>query len=763
MSIRQHIVVVNEFSVKKPDGSGSRGATPGDYVTRYMAREQATESLAPIQRLRTDDFILRYMARESAVERAGHNRSAIKAEMRQAQGNGGVAFGYGTASLSDDQLVAASRDIQRLFDEGKTVMKTVLSFDEAYLIKHGIVDKDFRCTSRGDYRGHIDQMKLRMAMMHGLTQMSQGNSGFDDLRYVGVIQVDTEHVHVHLAMADAGVGQRAVNGQQRGKLLDRHKSRLRRGVDAWLDEKQAVAHLSSAVGYERRNVTAYIKRWAYERMHSEALPQFLISCLPQDRQLWRAGSHDKRMRKASELVTDLVIEQLERPGSPLPAAMEKVAAYADQRREREGLNTEQWQRLVADGRREIIERSVNGVYQMLRSLPADELRIRTPMLEVMSMDYEQMAALAASPDRDADPDTDLVGFGFRLRSYASRLEHHRDKATLYRDLSRQWENADRAGVAGEESRPLYDFYCFEAEYQRQLMAKYQHFLPVFDTPSTWYQRQRELADYGSALVALRQLRGDQSLGKMKDGAEAEALGREIYDQPGGRLLTQGAAGRSVLDQRIQTMQERYQRRLDELRADLVASGLVLRPAEAVSVAEPGCADQRNHIVAGELDAPGGFVIEKGEVYPFSQVRALDLHHLGVDFHSDVSVDAQATRDFIAVSTRRRALLLGAMGYLDNTGQSAAIADLPVEDVSQMLRCVKRLEQSQRADGSSVLSSQLAELRARQQAEQLQRSATASLDASLVVRVQAQVDTAATTFSAPDEVEKGLGYEANGLE
>jgi hypothetical protein len=440
MGLRQDIVIINEFSVPRPGGKGSRGGTPGQYVERYMARNQATESLAPIRRLRTDDFILRYMARESAVERPGVTRSAAKARMREAQGKGGVAFGYGTASLSDEQLKAASKDIQRHFDSGKTVLKTVLSFDEAYLWKHGIVDRDFHLGQAGDYRGHLDQMKLRMAIMHGLERMGSGTGGFDDLRYVGVIQVDTEHVHCHLAMVDAGHGNLARDGTQRGKLLDRHKSRLRRGVDAWLDEKQAVVHLSSAVGYERRNVTTFIKRWAHERIRAESLPQFLLACLPEDRELWRAGSNDRRMRKANRLVTELVTEQLERAGSPLPGAMEKIVDYANHRLEAEELSPAEWEALVARGRAQIVERAVNGVYQMFRAMPEAELRVRTPMLEVMGMDYEQMAVLAA--DRGAAGDgaeDDLVTFGFRLRSYASRLQHHKENAARYRGLAHQWE------------------------------------------------------------------------------------------------------------------------------------------------------------------------------------------------------------------------------------------------------------------------------------------------------------------------------------
>lgn len=749
MGLKQDIVVVNEFSVPKPGGKGSRGSTPGSYVTRYMAREQATESLAPIQRLRTDDFILRYMARESAVERAvathdgsALGRSRVKHEMRQAQGNGGVAFGYGTVSLSDEQLKAASKDLQRLFDEGHTVLKTVLSFDEDYLKRHGIVDADFRCEARGDYRGHLDQMKLRMAVMHGLDLMSRGSGGFDELRYVGVIQVDTEHVHAHLAMVDAGPGRLAADGTQKGKLSDKHKSRLRRGVDSWLDEKQAVAQLSSAVGYERRNVTTFIKRWAHEKIRTESLPQFLLACLPADRELWRAGSNDQRMRKANNLVADLVLEQLERPGSPMPAAMEKVMAYADQRRQVEGLDTASWQKLVTNGREQIIERATNSVYQMLRALPEDELRVRTPMLEVMSMDYQQMAVLAADrqgQSGDSDAQSDLVSFGFRLRSYSSRLSHHKEKAGVYRDLKRQWERADVAQVAATDSRPLYDFYRNEEDYHRRLMSKYQHFLPLVVDTARWYDQQQQVATYGQRLLSLRALRADASLQRMKDEAEAERLGRQIYDQPGGGLLTQGRSGRAVLDSRLRAMAEVYDQQLDDLRADLAGAGLVLT-ADQASIPDLEVDDQGHE--ADEITSVITAQIVKGAQYEFNEVKSLDLHHLGYDFTRDVELGSRAVAVFVQAADQRRQLLTAAIDYLDQSGQAIAIGDLPVDDVAAMSRLATTLDHQVDDQGESglILPSRIAQLR-REQQERIdpRRSGTSSLDSELVLRVRAQVD------------------------
>lgn len=756
MSLKQDVIIVNEYSVPLPGGRGSRGGTPGSYVERYMAREQATESLAPVQRLRTDDFIMRYMARESAVER-GTTRHGVKREFKQAQGEGGVAFGYGTVSLSDEQLKNASADIQNHFEAGHTVLKTVLSFDEDYLKKHGIVDADFHCENRGDYRGHLDQMKLRMAIMQGLDRMAAGSGGFDDLRYVGVIQVDTEHVHCHLAMVDGGHGQLAKDGTQRGKLLDRHRSRLRRGIDAWLDEKQAVAHLSSAVGYERRNVTTFIKRWAHERMSAEALPQFLTACLPADRKLWRAGTNDHRMRKANQLVTELVEEQLERSGSPMPEAMERILDYANTRHETEGLSTEEWQRLVDAGRSQVIERAVNGVYQMLRALPADELRVRTPLLDVMSMDYEQMAVLAVGQHETADDQAaaeDVVSFGFKLRSYASRLEHHRKQTKNYRHRVREWEKADQAGAAAEDSRPLYDFYRFEEEYQRQLMAKYQHFLPFVGDAGAWYEEQKQVADYGQRLLSLTSLRGDASLQRMKDSDEAERVGREIYGQSGGRLLTQGKGGREVLDYRIATMRANYDEQLEQLRDDLALSGLVLRPAQSGSEV---VADDDETVPAGSadtdvIDEGVDLVIEQGVGHDFDEVKALDLHHLGYDFFSDVEIGTSAQKSFAQNARRRRTLLMGAINYLEHSGQSDAIADLPVDDVASMTRFSRRLSSERKETGTATLPSRFAELRARQaEAERVRRQAASTLDAGLVVRVQGEVDHAATEFVSHPEL------------
>ena len=729
MGLKRDVIIVNEFSVPLPSSGktgkqGSRGGTPGDYVTRYMARDMATESLAPIRRQRTDDFIVRYMARESATESTDvRDRATLKRKMAAAQGEGGVAFGYDQISLSHEQLHSASADIQRLFDEGHTVMKTVLSFDQEYLRKHKIIPEDFVCEKRGDYRGHIDQMKLRLAIMHGLGRM--GRTLYDDLRYVAVIQVDTEHVHCHLAMVDAGPGTLAADGTQRGKISSRARSLLRRGVDAWLDEKQSVRHLTSAVGYERRNVTTFVKRWAHQQMLRESLPQFLLACLPEDRRLWRSGTNNQAMRKPNRIVHQIVAEVLDREGSPMGQAMAEVRAYADHRRKAEGLNADEWRRLVTVGQDRIVERGVNAVYALLRQLPEDALRVRTPMLDAMGLDYESMAQRAHASGKEDD----LVGFGFRLRSFASRLEHHTEQREQYHELVRAWESADDQGKASTGSRALYDFYLEEEEYHARCVSKYRNFLSFTPPTATWYREWTEVSEYGERVISLESMRRDQALRKTKDENEAERIGRDIYGQAGGRYVSKGdAASVRVLEDRVRRMRTTYAGKVDDLRVKLAGKGLRLE-----LISDPASGRDLASVTAGAE-------------HRFEDVKGLDLHHMRYDFSQDVVVGKRTLAAFAAATERRTDALDGAVAYLTASGQSEVVSELPVSDVQAMAKLAAEIK----ADPKAILPSHVAEL-ARER-EIPRRSRTVRLSTDLAIQMSAQVEKVALTPLLEDEQE-----------
>ena len=733
MSLKQSIVVVNEFSVPTPGGGkhgGSRGGTPGAYVMRYMARKGATESVAPIRRRDTEDFILRYMARESATEKAV-TRHQVKDGVLHVSGQGGVAFGYGQPSLSDEGVRRASADIQRLFDEGHTVMKTVLSFSPEYLQETGVVPKGFVAKNKGDYRGHIDQMRLRMAIMHGLERMSHR---FDDLRYVGVIQVDTLHVHCHLAMVDAGLGRRVRTEkgvQQKGKLTSTDISLLRRGVDSWLDENQHVAHMSSAVGYERLNVAAFVKRWAHEKVLDESLPQLLLACLPADKTLWRYGSHRPEMRRANSVATELVTELLDQPGSPMTSAMLAVETYANRRAQREGLSDQEKQALVQRGYETIMERSINGLYQVLQSLPVEAVTVRTPTLDAMSQDVETLMAIQAqrmkTQAQGVSADDDLVGFSLRLRSYGSRLREHDTKREQWRMRASEWEVGLQAGTVSPQSEMMHQLYLEEEEYHARCVSKYRSLLGPLavgvdgqQNDDSWKDVLESVDKRRQAVVGLEALLADRSIPKMKDADEAEKLGVAAHGVNGGRLLAAGGkAGRNTLKQRLERARASLASRTADLVSMLSGKGLVLKAIQDESRGDDH--DDQSDVVT----------VVPGERWELPQTKGMDLHDVRRDTVVDMALGRHVADRFVTWARRRQRLVDDAQKYLRESGQGDIVdMVLPLDDVRRMNRVADDLERqmSAKKTGDLVLTSALSDVVS--MSKRVRRSATVSFDEGL---------------------------------
>lgn len=656
MGLKQDIVVVNEFSMKTGSKGGTRGGTPGDYVLRYMARKGATEELTPVRLEDQDAYVTRYMARREATE-VFDTVSGVKQGMRSAQGLGGVAFGstgrddLGDMSMSDRKIRRVSKDIQKQFDEGKTVLKTVLSFDTEYLRKMGVVDAGFEPRNRGDFRGNIDQMKLRLAVMDGMRKLGRK---FDDLEWCGVIQVDTMHVHCHLCMVDKGVGKLMPDGTQRGKLNEGEKRVLRRGVDMSLDEMHPVKMLSSNVAYDKRNARCFIKKFTHETMASHGLPQLLLACLPEDRRLWRASTNRREMQKPNAIVREYVEQVLAQPDSGYDKAMRDISAYAEERRSREDLTGEQYRRLVAQGRERLMDDCVNGVYAMLKTIPKERMRTRTPMLDVMSMEYREMASEAVG-----DP---MMEFGFKLRSYSSRLEHHRKERRRYRDARKQYEDAESRGQVSEESKPLKEFYEVEEQYNAMLMAKYQHFLSFLPPEEEYRDAFDEIMEYRDRIRRMDLMLQDKGMAR-RSPESAEDYGRRVYDLHGGRYMVTAP---QVLENRLDRMLDTYEAKVDEFQVDLSERGMVFE------------ADEHSAHVA------------RSPAYPFDMVKALDLHHLGYDFPFEAEVSKVNVDAFVEMSRRRFEAYEGAAAYLENSGQGDYVAELPGTDVYLMKEMADRL-------------------------------------------------------------------------
>ena len=154
--------------------------------------------------------------------------------------DGGSCFGYGDASLSNDDVATAAEDIQDLFACGHTVISAIVVFDKSYLSEHGIMSFDpnyFGQDIYADTHPEIDLMELRLAVMNGLLGLE--GTFFEDMRYVASIEVSRSYVYAHIMMADAGFGGDDARGNAQVKITDTERVLFRRGVESWFVEQEA--------------------------------------------------------------------------------------------------------------------------------------------------------------------------------------------------------------------------------------------------------------------------------------------------------------------------------------------------------------------------------------------------------------------------------------------------------------------------------------------------------------------------------------------
>ena len=648
MGLKQSIVLVNQFTTKTATG-GTRGGTPGKYVLRYMARDGATES-----QLGTSGgqaaYVTDYMARPGAAE------PVPGPEGRAVSGLSGMAFSGDDLALSEESLRRRSKAIQDAFDSGKTVMKTVLSFDTEYLVDNNILPEDFlvskgrRGVRRGDLRGQVDQMRLRHAIQQGLDKVSDD---YDDLQYVGVIQVDTKHVHCHLAMVDMGRGTIMDDGTQRGKISASQRARIRRGIDMALDDTRSIQRMASLSFLEQRSVQTALKRYTYEQIAMYGVPQRLMSVLPDDERHWRAGSNSREMRTANRICRDYVETVMRYGDSHARQARAALADYARGRREREGLSRSEEQAIYDKGYGRMVESCMNGVYAQMAMVPKERRHDATSFLSMPPSDEIRPSFRGDAQD-----------MFYRMSAYGSRHSRHRNGAKSMARYRSDYERARDEGRTAKGSEALYRFFLVEEEYHEKAADKYAGFL-FFAPPSDGLLAEfEELREENRRCEGLRRLSEDQSARGMKP-MDAERYGREVYGAYGGQFATLDPG---ILTRRYEKLHAGYQAKAAAFDEKLQARGI--------------------DVAVDDKDRP---YVTRRSRFEFDDVRAVDLHDLRGDFPGALTFDGKARADYLDITRRRVEAFDEASEYLRATGQGHMVEALDPEDIEAARELMERIE------------------------------------------------------------------------
>lgn len=651
MGLKQSIIIKSEYTnnARSKPGGGSRGASPGQYVMRYMAREDATEVLAPV-RYDAESFT-RYMVRHEATEELKEHTGefaddvdtygsplVLKHRFRQLDKLSGRAFGSRGLSLSHEDLSASSNEIQDAFDAGHSVQKIVLSFTEDYLRETGVLDPEFVHKGRGSYKGKIDQLKLRTAITKGVEQMTK-TGRFAAPAWVGTIQFDTSNVHAHIALTDTVFADSRMkpDGADRGKINESEKRALRKGINHELEDMRQMHAFHGQASLERQNVVAFVKDHAYATIRENVGVQLLIAALPDDKRAWRYKSNREVMKHPNQLATRVVEDLFARDpeGSGYEQAMRSVHAYADESTVKNRLTADERDNLVTNGRNRIIERSVNGLYSVLKTVDDADRQTRTNVTDIRSSsDDELIRALALDADETG---IDSPGFALRVRGYTQREKTHTAQAETFKLLADEFDAADAQGLVDVSAHVMRLFYEEEQRYHMKCTDKYRKFL-AFNHP-------RDLRHVDAMRIPYESL-----VDRFDRVSDADA--------------------------------SRYRQDVKDYTFDCFKQG-VATYKEWEAVSDPTGAPVlpvRPKTRAENLTEPY-----------FKQVKALDVHHLGLDYYGQekAEIDAVNALAFADAYTSRRRHAEQASHYMAETGQSLPVLTEAMQDIREMEKAVER--------------------------------------------------------------------------
>lgn len=191
MGLKQDIVIKSKFKTK----------SAGNYILRYTSREGATESLE------IEDYITKYTPRYNATEELKQEAELADEVWLKDEAltrKQGVMFGNRGLSYSDNTVKEAARVTQKASEEGHMTMIPLISFSHQYLVDKGIVEEDMEePVEDGEYKGKIDQLKLRQAITDMMNKMHQ-DMGFNKPEWTATIHLDKQHVHAHLTTVETG-------------------------------------------------------------------------------------------------------------------------------------------------------------------------------------------------------------------------------------------------------------------------------------------------------------------------------------------------------------------------------------------------------------------------------------------------------------------------------------------------------------------------------------------------------------------------------
>lgn len=247
MLTNQSIAIMNQFSNKS---YSSKGSTPASFVKDYMARNDATLTVYPVNMnnyahmdITNPESVFEKQSQILLDRRMTFDKNRPTAnDWYNLTTLEGRSFSQDGLSLSKSMIDSQASEMQNAFNNGHTVLKIVASFDNQYL-------KDLGVEKGNHFHGDIDEMKLRLATRQGCQALSD-SLGYSKPLFIGSIQLDRDHPHAHIAMCETAPkrisrARRWFDDSEYGRISTKNKDDMRVAIDSELENNKFMVFMPS--------------------------------------------------------------------------------------------------------------------------------------------------------------------------------------------------------------------------------------------------------------------------------------------------------------------------------------------------------------------------------------------------------------------------------------------------------------------------------------------------------------------------------------
>ena len=191
------------------------------------------------------------------------------------------------------------KDIFKTAQENESVMwQHVISFDNRWLLQNGLINRKYDC---------VNERKLKEITRIAMQQL-QKSENLENAVWSAAIHLNTDNIHIHIAMVEPIPMRQKKNDEIRGKLKSSSfkevKSKIVNNVLSQQKENEIINNIirNSIIANKKKKM--FIKDEEYLKLFKE-----VISKLPEDKRQWYYGYNSiKHLLPKIDKMTEIFLE-----------------------------------------------------------------------------------------------------------------------------------------------------------------------------------------------------------------------------------------------------------------------------------------------------------------------------------------------------------------------------------------------------------------------------------------------------------------------